>query len=195
MLLLAALIAATLFPDARRALFGDMRPGGLPVPSGLARVGGPFRLTAHDGRVVTDADFRGRILIVQFGYVGCGVTCRAGLQLIDEVMAQLGPSRAAIAPVFITLAPDRDTPAALRAFLERDHPGIIGLTGKPAVIEAVAKSYFVNPRRLTDTDPKGRFRIEHQSLIYVMGRDGRYVGHFSFATPPRDIIAKLKRLL
>lgn len=188
--LLAILISALAWPDFRSALVGSDRPASV----GTAQIGGPFRLVTHDGRTVTDADFHGKALIVQFGQVGCGVTCRAGLQLVGEVLRQLPSDRTRIAPVFITLAPEIDTPAALRRFLQRDHPGILGLTGDASAIADVARAYVVNPARIADPDAPGGVRIEHQSLIYVMDRDGRYAAHFSFASPVAEIVEAVRRL-
>ena len=162
------------------------------LTTGTATVGGPFELRTHDGKVVRDKDFRGRVMVVFFGYSRCRQACPAGLQALTEALEELGSQASDIVPILITIDPAYDTPERLAAYVDRYHPRMIGLTGSEAAIKAVAKAYYAHFRRIDDPTAPGGYTISHQALFYVIGRDGKYVTHFSFATPVAEIVALLK---
>ena len=106
--------------------------GGQPVESsGTALVGGPFSLTGTDGKTVTDADFRGRYMLVFFGFTHCPDICPAELQVIAQALDKLGDKGKKVAPLFITLDPERDTPHAMASYVQSFGPNFVGLTGSP----------------------------------------------------------------
>ena len=118
--------------------------GGQPVQSsGTALVGGPFSLVGADGKTVTDADFRGRYMLVFFGFTHCPDICPAELQVIAQALDKLGDKAKKVVPVFITLDPERDTPQAMADYVKSFGPNFVGLTGSPEAIAAAAKAYRV----------------------------------------------------
>jgi protein SCO1 len=147
--------------------------------------GGPFALTDHTGRRVTDQDFRGSWLLVQFGYTGCPDLCPLSLDTLARALDLLGPAAAArVQPLFVTVDPARDTPGALAAFVPAFHPRLVGLTGSEPEIRAVAKAYRVHRRKvLTDPARPDDYLIDHGSFTYLMGPDGRFVTLFPYGTP------------
>jgi protein SCO1/2 len=128
--------------------------------------GGPFALVDHDGRPRRDTDFRGRHLLVYFGYTSCPDLCPLGLDTIAQALDLLGPRADAVQPVFVTVDPARDTPEVLREYVASFDARLLGLTGSEADIRAVAKAYRVH-RRLVRTAPEGGATlIDHGSLTY-----------------------------
>ena len=106
-------------------------------------VGGPFTLIDHDGRPRTDADFRGKLMLIYFGFTFCSNTCPTDLQAIAGSLDQLGAAGDAVQPLFITVDPEKDTPAQLKGYVRLFHPRMIGLTGSPKQIRKVANDYKV----------------------------------------------------
>jgi len=170
----------------------DFRSG----PSGVNDIGGPFALTASDGRLATDRDFRGKWMLIYFGYTHCPVMCPTTLADVAQMLAILGPLSAKVQPVFVTIDPERDTPAAVGEFTKAFDSRIIGLTGKPEDIAAVAKEYRVFYKKVPGPTPDV-YAMEHSSYIYVMGPDGRYVtllpGFPNLV--PDDMASRMRELL
>lgn len=173
-------------------LTADMRPGA----SERAGFGGPFALTASDKRVVTDRTFRGRYMLIYFGYTHCPDICPTTLMAVSQVLEKLGPLSARVQPIFVSIDPERDTPAVVGEYVEAFDPRIVGLSGSPAEIAAVAKQYRVFYKKLP-VDNSSDYFMEHSSYIYVMGPDGRYVTLFSRdeAEAPDQMTARLRELL
>ena len=118
--------------------------GGQPVQSsGAALIGGPFSLVGADGKPVTDRDFRGRYMLIFFGFTHCPDICPAELQVIAQALEQLGDKAKTMVPIFITLDPERDTPEAMANYVKSFGPDFVGLTGSPEAIAAAAKAYRV----------------------------------------------------
>ena len=118
--------------------------GGQPVQSsGAALIGGPFSLVGADGKPVTDRDFRGRYMLIFFGFTHCPDICPAELQVIAQALEQLGDKAKTVVPIFITLDPERDTPEAMANYVKSFGPNFVGLTGSPEAIAAAAKAYRV----------------------------------------------------
>jgi protein SCO1/2 len=128
----------------------DLRAAGEPV----LPFGGPFALVDHDGRPRRDTDFRGRHLLVYFGYTSCPDLCPLGLDTIAQALDLLGPRADAVQPVFVTVDPARDTPEVLREYVASFDARLLGLTGSEADIRSVTKAYRVH-RRLVRTAPDG----------------------------------------
>jgi protein SCO1/2 len=158
---------------------------------GRALVGGPFSLTDHTGKRVTDEDFRGHTLIVMFGFTFCPDVCPTELQLVSAALDKLGPKGKNVVPLFITVDPQRDTPAQLAMYVKSFHPRLIGLTGTPEEIEAVAKEYRVYFKKVPDPKSTAGYTMDHSALISVMGPDGSYEAHF---TPGVSVTALAERL-
>jgi protein SCO1/2 len=145
-------------------------------------VGGPFRLTDQQGRIRRDTDFRGKIMLVYFGYTTCPDICPTDLYQISQAMGLLGASASEVVPIFITLDPKRDTVKLLSAYVPSFHPKLVGLTGSEADIRQVASAYRVFHEKVPVSGWL-RYTIDHSAFIYVMGRDGSYLG---FLPPGTD---------
>jgi len=162
---------------------------------GKATVGGPFSLVDHHGRRVSDEDFRGRLMLVYFGFTYCPDVCPTGLQVMAAAIDKLGAKGKDVVPILITVDPERDTPEALARYVPSFHGRLIGLTGSPAEIEAVSRAYRVYYRRVKDEASSQPYTIDHTSIIYLMGRDGQFITHFTHATPPDTMAAAIAKAL
>ncbi len=138
-----------------------------------AAVGGPFTLTDATGRRVTDADFRGKWLIVYFGYAYCPDVCPTELQTIATALDLLGPNADAVTPLFITVDPARDTPAAIGQYVKLFDDRIVGLTGSADDIGAVARAYGVQYAQVGGTKSNS-YVMDHTSAIYLMTPGGKF---------------------
>lgn len=162
-----------------------------PVPPQGDKIGGPFTLTNQDRKTVHDTDFRGKYLLVYFGYTYCPDMCPTGLQGIAHVLDQLGPDADKVVPLFITFDPSRDTPEKLKEYSASFHPRIISLTGTEQEIAAVAKSYQVYYAKAEQVDDKD-YIMEHSSLIYVMNQEGHFITTFDENVDPAKIVSTLR---
>jgi protein SCO1/2 len=134
-----------------------------------------FELTDHHGKQRTDAHFRGKLLLVYFGYMFCPDICPTDLQVIAEAIDQLGSAGDAVQPLFITLDPERDTPEKLAGYVPLFHDRLLGLTGTPDEIRRVARGYKVYYAKTSPTD-MSTYLLDHSVYIYLVDADGRYVG-------------------
>ena len=165
-----------------------------PDAGGVAGIGGPFRLQTADGREVTDADFRGKWMVVYFGYTSCPDVCPTGLQTIANALDTLGPEakrRAAV--LFVTVDPERDSPKALQDYVSAFDAPITGLGGSPEQVAAMAKAYRVYYAKHPKAD--GAYDMDHSSIIYVMDPRGRFAANFTHETPPDTMAARLRALM
>ena len=124
-------------------------------------------------------------MLVFFGFTYCPDVCPTALQVMAAALDKLGPKAERITPVLITVDPERDTPAQLASYVKSFHPRLVGLTGTPAEIDAVAKAYRVYVKKVPDPKSTAGYTIDHSSIIYVMGPDGAYRTHFTHATSRR----------
>lgn len=183
---MAAVIAwMTILHDRQQAT-------GLPAKLAVGGIGGPFTLTAHDGRVVSDQDFRGKYMLVLFGYTYCPDICPTELQTIAQAMDQMGDSGADVQPLFITIDPARDTAPVLADYVKLFHPAVIGLTGTEPQIAAVANAYHVYyARAQTDPDPS-RYLMDHSTFSYLLAPDGSFLTVFAKDTTPEQMVAAIR---
>jgi protein SCO1/2 len=168
------------------------------LASGVAQgtPGGPFLLEAADGKRVSDSSLRGRWLLVYFGYANCPDICPMTLSGIAAALDKLGPAAARIEPVFISIDPERDTPANAEAFAKSVDPRILGLSGSATEIAAVAKEYRVFFRKVPSADPS-EYLMEHSSYVFLMDPQGRYVTLFTAAEveAPDEMASSLRGLV
>jgi protein SCO1 len=170
--------------------------GGQPVQSsGTALVGGPFSLVGAGGKPVTDRDFRGRYMLIFFGFTHCPDICPAELQVIAEALGELGDKAKNVVPIFITLDPERDTPEAMGNYVKSFGPNFVGLTGSPEAIAAAAKAYRVSYAKVEDKESAADYGVDHSALVYLMDPEGRYVTHFSYGLSAEQLAEKLGKLL
>jgi cytochrome oxidase Cu insertion factor (SCO1/SenC/PrrC family) len=140
-------------------------------------VGAPFVLIDHDGRSRSDTDFRGKFMLVYFGFTFCSDVCPTDLKAIASAMDQLGPAAEALQPLFISVDPEKDPPAQLKGYVKLFHPRLIGLTGDARQIRKLTSAYKVYYAKTKPAEPADR-GIDHTGYIYLMGRDGNYLGFF-----------------
>ncbi len=159
----------------------------------VGSVGGPFTLQDQTGRVVTDGDFRGKLMLIYFGYSFCPDVCPTTLSQIAQIYSHLPPeAQAQIAPIFITVDPERDTVEQLAQYVPSFSPALIGLTGSVEQIKAVEKSYRVYAKKAGDGPNYG---VDHTSITYLMGKDGRFLRLFGNTATDQEILNGLKDAL
>ncbi|MGD9501063.1 MAG: SCO family protein [Methyloceanibacter sp.] len=163
--------------------------------SGKALIGGPFALIDQNGKTVTDQDFRGRFMLVFFGFTHCPDICPAELQVMSQSLDALGAKAEGVVPIFVTLDPERDTPEAVGAYVKNFGPRFVGLTGSPEAIAAAAKAYRVAYSKFQEDPASSDYSIDHSALVYLMGKDGEYLAHFPYGTPPDKMTEEIKRFL
>ena len=164
-------------------------PGAPPT----AAIGGPFRLLDQNGRTVTDADLKGHPFLVFFGFTHCPDVCPTTLFEISEVLRELGADADRLGALFITVDPERDTPAALKDYLSSFDPHLVGLTGDLDAVSAVAKAYRVYFKKVPLDG--GGYTMDHTAIVYLMDKDGRFVAPFSLRRTTEAAVADLRKRL
>jgi protein SCO1/2 len=152
-----------------------------------------FTLTAADGRAVSERTYRGKWLIVYFGYTFCPDICPTTLMEMAGALEQLGPRAETVQGLFVTVDPKRDTPEVLNEYVKSFDPHIVGLTGSPAQIALAAKSFNVFYER-RDTDDGG-YVYDHTSLIYLIDPDGRFLKAIAHNAGAQQIAHSLAALM
>jgi len=184
----AALCAAcTAPPQERRAdaarLMNELMSGKYPV-------GGPFALDDPDGKRVALADFRGKLVMLYFGYATCPDVCPTDLAMIGQALRELGPAADEVQPLFVTLDPERDTPAVLREYASAFHPRFVALTGTEAEIRRVATDYKVFFEKVQMPGAKS-YAIDHTAYTFLLDREGKFVILF----PPGTEAGRMAEML
>jgi cytochrome oxidase Cu insertion factor (SCO1/SenC/PrrC family) len=174
-------------PDRAAKLMDDLMWG-------RGHVGGPFELIDQTGKARTNADFRGKFLIVYFGYTTCPDICPTELMQIGLAIDKLGAAGGDIQPLFISVDPERDTPSALASYVSQFHPRLIGLTGTPEQIRAVADAYKAYYAKYLPPDG-AVYLIDHTGFIYLIGRSGEYLGFFPPGTSADRMVEIIRQHL
>lgn len=164
-----------------------------PIRPAAAAIGGSFHLTDQNGRPVSDEDFRGKPFLVFFGYTHCPDVCPTTLFDVSEVMRRLGPDADKTAALFITVDPERDTPATLKDYLGSFDPHLRGITGAPDAVAAVAKEYRVYYKKVPTEN--GDYSMDHTAIVYLMDKNGQFVAPFSLRRTPEASADDLRRYL
>lgn len=183
--------ALALIPGARERFLPQVGD----VSVGKALVGGPFSLIDQNGQRVTEKTYRGRYMLVMFGFTFCPDICPSGLQVIAAALEKLGPKADKIVPIMITLDPARDQPEQLKQYVASFHPRMVGLTGSTEEIDAAVRAYRVYYKKVTDEKSGGGYTIDHSALIYLMGPDGSYLAHFTHSSGVDAMVQRLGKLL
>jgi protein SCO1/2 len=158
-------------------------------------IGGPFTLEDGNGKPVTDRDFRGKFMLVYFGYTFCPDVCPTTLNAVADAMDKLGPAAARIQPVFITVDPKRDTPQIVKQYAAAFGPNITGLTGTAEEIATAAKEYRVYYAEHRTGPGPDDYSMDHSSVLYLMGPDGAFVAPVRADQSGDEIAANLKKLM
>jgi protein SCO1 len=167
--------------------------GGLRHATAPAAIGGPFELADQTGKTVTEKSMQGHPTLVFFGFTHCPDVCPTTLFEMSEVLRAMGKDGDGVNTYFISVDPDRDTPAAMKDYLSSFDPRLRGLTGNPEQIAKVLSEYRVYAKKVPLKD--GDYTMDHTALIYLMDRDGRFVSPFNLNRKPEDAASELKRYL
>jgi len=163
-----------------------------PAAPPLSSIGGPFQLTAQNGQQVSERDLLGRPFLVFFGYTHCPDVCHTTLFEMSEILRALGPD-AKVGALFVTVDPERDTPDVLKDYLANFDPRIIGLTGPRPQLDPMLREYRIFTKRAPGKDDD--YAVDHTTVVYLMGKDGRFVSAFNVARKPADAARDLRNYL
>lgn len=174
-------------------LYVTDRSGGTLSQADQAPLRPDFALTGGDGQTVTAADFHGKWMLVFFGFTHCPDICPLGLANIAQVMDQLGPDAAHVAPVFISIDPDRDTPADAADFAAQFDAGITGLSGTPEQIADAASNFGVYYEKIEDDSAPDGYTMGHSAAIFLVDPDGNLARTFDYNAPAATMADDLKQ--
>ena len=159
--------------------------------SGTASIGGPFTLVNQDGETVTQDDFKGKYMLIYFGYTFCPDVCPTELQVMGTALDMMPQDIAdEITPVFFTVDPERDTVEAVAEYVPYFHDRMVGLTGTVEQTTAAAKAFRVYyAKAIPEGEPEDTdtYLMDHSSFVYLMDREGKFVRHFNYGTSPEDM--------
>jgi protein SCO1/2 len=155
-------------------------------------IGGPFQLTDQSGKVRSERDFRGKLMLVYFGFTYCPDICPTDLQAIGLAIDKLGADADGVQPLFITLDPERDTREHLAEYVAMFHPRLIGLTGSAEEVQNAADAYRVYYKRVDFDKGDGTYAVDHSAFIYLMDRDGKYLGFFPPGTSAEKMVEMIR---
>ncbi len=176
-------------PGASRV---TLQPAGAVGPA----IGGPFTLVDHNGKTVTAAAFRGRFMLVFFGYTYCPDVCPTALTTMADALDILGSDGEGVVPVFITVDPERDTPEHLKMYVNYFHPRLVGLTGTSETVGAAARAYRIYYAKASHEGAAGDdYLMDHSSGIYLMGPDGAFRAHFDRGTGAEAMAKRIREYL
>lgn len=159
-------------------------------------IGGPFALIDQNGARRTEADFRGKFMLVYFGFTYCPDVCPTDLQQMGLAVDRLGPEGSAVQPIFITVDPERDTAEHLQDYVAMFHSRFIGLTGDAAAIHDAARAYRVYYAKVElNSGDRSDYTVDHSAFIYLMGPGGEYLGFFPPGTSAELLVGTLRPLI
>jgi protein SCO1/2 len=185
--IIGLLVAVMLLAAGGYMFLSGSRPAALTV-------GGPFSLIDGDGRPVTDQSWHGKYLLVYFGYTFCPDVCPTTLSNVADALDKMGAKADLLQPLFITVDPRRDTPAVVRQYAAAFGPRMIGLTGSPEQIAAAAKAYRVYYAEHRTGPGPDEYSMDHSSVLYLMGPDGRFIAPVRADQNGPEIAAALTKL-
>lgn len=151
-----------------------------------------FELTDHRGMVRTEKDFTGRWMLIFFGFTNCPDICPTTLSEVAAIMENLGDEAAKVQPIFITIDPKRDTPAALAEYVPLFDAGIIGLTGSPEQIAETSENFPIFYEQVLDASAQNGYTMGHTSHLFLFDPEAGFAEAWSYGTPAEEILADLK---
>jgi protein SCO1/2 len=190
MVAMMALIAVSIVVMWKLVATGPRDPGY--ENSGIS-IGGPFTLTDQTGKTVTDHTYDGSYRLIYFGYTFCPDACPTELQVIAQALETMGPDGAKVQPIFVTIDPARDTQQQMAKYVPLFDKRLVGLTGSPEQIAAVAKAYkvYYSKAPATGADPNA-YGMNHSSFVYLMDPNGKFLTVFSSDTDSDKMAADIK---
>ena len=163
-------------------------------PTGEVLIGGPFELVDQNGTKVTDQTFKGRLMLIYFGFTYCPDACPTALGIMSAALDKLDTAADRVVPILITVDPERDTPQVLKDYVSNFHPRMMGLTGTKEQIAQVAKAYRVFYQKAAGPTPDD-YLMDHTLLIYLMDGDGKYLTHFGPDATPDQMADEIRKHL
>ncbi|MBA4750584.1 MAG: SCO family protein [Alphaproteobacteria bacterium] len=157
-------------------------------------IGGPFLLVDQHGRPKSSADFRGRYMLVYFGYTYCPDVCPTALYAMTDALNSLKDKAKNFQPIFITIDPNRDTRSVMRDYMKNFHPSFVGLTGEKDQLEKAHKAYHVYAVKAPGQEHEKNYILDHSSIVYVMDPRGRFITSFNHNTSAEEIVKILLTL-
>lgn len=152
-----------------------------------------YLLVGPDGGAVTTEDFRGRLQLIAFGYTACPDVCPTTLVEMAEVLRLLGDDAEGLQGLFVSVDPERDTPASLKTYTAFFDPRIIGLSGSPELVQRAARNFRVRYAKVPGTEGQsGFYAVDHSAGLYLLGRDGGFIKKFAYGTPPARIASEIQ---
>ena len=159
----------------------------------IATIGGPFELVSGDGTTVTDKDLADRPKVMFFGFTFCPDVCPTTLAEVQGWIQKLGPDADKLHYAFVTVDPERDTPAVIRDYVAAFDDRILALSGSREQVNAVTKAYRVYAKKVPLDD--GDYTMDHSAAVFLMTKDNKFVGTIAYGEAEETAMAKLKRLI
>lgn len=163
--------------------------------SGTALIGGPFTMLNEKGETVTEKTYAGKYMLLFFGFTNCGDICPTELQVIAAAFSEMGATSDVITPILVTVDPERDTPQVMAEYVKNFHPRLQGLTGSAEQIAQFAKIYHIYFQKVPDLKNPANYTMDHSSILYLMGPDGKFIKHFTYTTDAKNLAERLKKVL
>jgi cytochrome oxidase Cu insertion factor (SCO1/SenC/PrrC family) len=175
-------------------IVGHWWEGAGPQSFVAASIGGPFTLVDQNGVVRHDTDFRGKLMLIYFGYTYCPDACPAALTVMTSALDELGDAANDVQPIFVTVDPERDTVAQMKAYASNFYPRLMALTGSIEATTAAARAYRIYFEKVK---PEGssEYLVDHSSLTFLMSRDGRFLTYFGPEVTADQIVVAIKKYL
>ena len=168
---------------------GDPRQSGTETSPAFTPV---FTLADEEGRIRTSAEFRGKFLLVFFGFTNCPDVCPTTLSDVAQVMDDLGADAEKVQPLFVSIDPERDRRLGLAAYTAAFHPAILGLAGTETETKAAADSFKIFYERENDAASPDGYSMAHSPGLFLIGPDGEWLRQFTYGTPAADILSDLQ---
>jgi protein SCO1/2 len=185
MLIVAASIAAYALMSS------PQKPAGF----GEAFVGGPFTMVNHKGEAVTEKSFFGKPMLLFFGFTFCPDVCPTELQVMAAALDELGDKGKDIQPIFVSIDPERDKPEVMAAYVSYFGDRFIGLTGSAEQVAAIAGAYRIFYARQENKERPSDYLMDHTSIVYLMGSDGKFLKHFTYTTDAKVLAQGISEAL
>lgn len=163
--------------------------------SGTALIGGPFTMINQKGETVTDQTYAGKYTLLFFGFTFCKDVCPTELQVMTAALAQMGADADKIAPLFVSVDPDRDTPAVMASYVSSFDKRLQGLTGSPEQVAAIAKAYHVFYKKIPNPENPNDYEMDHSPILYLMSPDGKFLKYFAYSTDAKGLAETLEKVL
>jgi protein SCO1/2 len=160
--------------------------------TGMATIGGPFTLVGTDGKPFASSRLNGRPAAIFFGFTHCPDVCPTTMARLARLRRQLGQGDDALSIVFISVDPERDTPAELATYMQLFDTPVVGLTGSVAQVEQVKKQFGIYSRKVEQ--PGGGYSVDHTAAVILMDRNGQFVATLSPEEGDAVALEKLKRI-